>query len=178
MDFQQSQTFKNVMDAYQRELFLSTLYSIYADRAELDGFIEISGIFTTVSRNEKEHGRILLRRMNNGTIPTTEENLLASAGMELELSELYSTYADTARQEGYTDISALFNGLRNIELNHNLIFESVHRNVVTGQVFCKPNITLWICMQCGNIMSGPCAPEICPVCQFPQGYYRVYTNPT
>lgn len=175
MEFQKSQTFKNIMDIYQRELYLSTLFSIYADRAEYENFIEISGIFNTVSRNEKEHGRIMLRRMNNDILPSTEQNLQTSAELALELSETYKAYADTAREEGYTDIAALLNGIRNIELNHNLLFENSHRNVVTDQVFCKPTQTLWICMQCGNIMSGLCAPEICPVCSFPQGFYRVYT---
>lgn len=114
--------------------------------------------------------------MHDGNVPITQDNLLNSAEFELAAGDLYKDYSLTAKEEGYTDIAALFNGLRNIELNHNLIFQTNYGNVVQDQVFCKPGTSLWICMQCGNILSGPCAPEVCPVCQFPQGYYRIFTS--
>jgi rubrerythrin len=174
MEFNQSRTYQNLQAAFERELQVSTLYSIYADRAVDDGFIEISNNFLAVVRNEKEHARIFLRTLNNGLIPDTETNLAYSASLELATGDLYRGYARIAQEEGYTDIAALFNGIANIELNHNLLFETEHENVVTDQVFCKPESTLWICIQCGNILSGVCAPEVCPICGFPQGYYRVF----
>jgi rubrerythrin len=174
MDFQQSKTYQNVLSAYQRELSVSTIYDIYSDRAVDDGYIEISQVFTAIQRNEKEHARIFLKRMNNGIVPDTQQNLIESANFELEAGALYRDYASTAEEEGYTDIAALFNGLANIELNHNLTFQTFSNNITLNEVICKPESTLWICIQCGNIMSGECAPKICPVCGFPQGYYKVF----
>lgn len=175
MEFQQSKTYQNLKNAYERELMVSTLYSIFSDRAVDDGFIEISNLFITISRNEKEHARTFLRNLNNGTIPDTQQNLLSSADFENETNNLYRDYANTAKEEGYTDLASLFNGVANIELNHNLNFRSAYDNVVTGQEFCKPQSALWICLQCGNILGGECAPEICPICGFPQGYYALYS---
>lgn len=91
-------------------------------------------------------------------------------------NQLYREYARIANEEGYANIEALFNGVANIDLNHGLQLDVQYNDVIRNQVFCKPRETLWICMQCGNILSGLCAPEICPVCGFPQGYYRVYNN--
>jgi rubrerythrin len=176
MDFQQSQTFKNLMSAYERELATSTLYSIFSDRAVTEDFIEISNIFTTITRNEKEHARVFLKEMNNGQVPPTVDNLSSSAAFELETGDLYREYAQTAQTEGYTDIAAIFTGIANIEFNHNLQFQTQYTDIINNEVHCKPTSTLWICMQCGNILSGICAPEVCPVCGFPQGYYRVYEN--
>ncbi|MDF2945123.1 MAG: hypothetical protein K0S01_3981 [Herbinix sp.] len=177
MDFQQSRTFSNLQNAYNFELMVSTTYQIYADRARSEDYIEIGNIFDVTARNEKEHARIWLRILNDGTLPTTERNLLVSSEIEAEAGNVtYREYARVAREEGYNDIAALFNGVANIELNHNLRFRTSYENVVRGEVFCKPVETLWICMQCGNIMSGVCAPEICPVCGFPQGYYRLYAS--
>ncbi len=177
MDFQQSRTYRNLQIAYDGELMTSTKYELYGDTARLDGYMEIGNIFDITSRNEKEHARIWLRRLNNGVLPTTEQNLLDSTESETAVgSTEYREYARVAREEGYNDIAALFNGVANIELNHDLRFRSLYNDVVRGEVFCKPEATLWICMQCGNIMSGICAPEICPVCSFPQGFYRLYDN--
>lgn len=176
MEFQQSKTYANVQAAFERELMVSTLYRIYSDRAISDEYIEIASVFDVTARNEFEHARIMLKQLNNGNVPPTQDNLLTSANTEVAAGALYREYSNTARDEGFTDLAALFNGLANIELNHDLRFRTLYNDVVRDQVVCKPEDTLWICMQCGNIMSGKCAPEICPVCGFPQGYYRVYTN--
>ena len=176
MDFQQSKTYLNLLSAYQSELISTSFYLLNADRARDEGFNEIGDIFDTISRNEKEHARIWQRNLNNQVLPNTEQNLLDSANREIDVAELYRDYASTALSEGYSDIAALFKGIANIELNHDLIFRTQYNNVVSEQVFCKPTQILWICMQCGNIMNGVCAPEICPVCGFPQGYYRPYST--
>jgi rubrerythrin len=176
MEFQQSKTYANIQASYERELMLSTQYRIFSDKARTDGYIQISNIFDTTSRNEFEHSRIFLRQLNNGVLPNTQENLTFSSSTEISLGDEYRTYATVAREEGYDDLAALFNGIANIELNHDLLFQSLSAEVARGTVFCKPTESLWICIQCGNIMSGECAPEICPVCLFPQGYYQEYTN--
>lgn len=175
MDFRQSRTYANLQSAYEMELMQSTLYSIYGDIARQEGYREIGNIYDIFQRNNKEHARIWLRQMNEGSLPTTAEVLAASANAEkYNGNQRYREYANIAREEGYTEIEALFNGIANIDLNHALQMELNYNNLLRNQIFCKPQPTLWICMQCGNIMNGYCAPEICPVCGFPQGYYRLY----
>jgi rubrerythrin len=177
MDFQQSRTYQNILQAYNFEAELNTRFQIYADQARLEGYIEIATIYETTARNDREHARIWMRRLNEGILPDTEENLINSYELSADLgNNLYREFARVAREEGYDDIAALFNGIANIELNHDLRFRTIYENLVRGEIFCKPEETLWICMQCGNIMSGICAPEICPVCSFPQGYYRLYDS--
>ncbi len=179
MDFQQSRTYSNLQNAYNVELMACARYLIYGDRARQEGYIEIGNIFDVASRNDKEHARIWLRRLNGGILPTTEQFLLSSIQEENYTgNEMYREYARIAREEGFDDIAALFNGVANIDLNHSLEFQSLYEDIQRGEVFCKPAPTLWICLQCGNIMSGNCAPEICPVCGFPQGYYWLYNNVT
>ncbi len=175
MDFQQSKTYQNIMNAYNLEAVVNTRYLLYADQARLENYIEIATVFENTARNEKEHARIWLRQLNNSVLPNTDENLAACITYENDVgNNVYREYARVAREEGYNDIAALFNGIANIELNHGLRFQTLRENLVRGELFCKPEETLWICMQCGNILSGLCAPEICPVCGFPQGYYRLY----
>jgi len=177
MDFQQSKTYNNLLTAYDWELGVSTKYSIFGDVARAEGFQQIGNIFDITSKNEKEHARIWLRRINNGQLPTTSENLSYCAELEnYSGNRMYRDFAMVAREEGYDDIAALFNGVGNIELNHQLRFQSWFEDVERNKVFCKDEVVLWVCMQCGNIMSGTCAPNPCPVCGFPQGYYRLYDS--
>lgn len=177
MDFQQSKTFTNITNAFQLERTISTTNLLHAERARQEGYIEIGDVFDVTARNHKEHARIFWRRLNNGILPSTVDNLQDSGEQEAYLGyTLYREYAATAREEGYDDIAALFNGIANIELNHNLNFNHLRNNILNNEVFCKPKETLWICMQCGNILSGLCAPINCPVCGFPQGYYRLYNS--
>ena len=174
MDFQQSKTFQNIQDAFFRKLNSSALYSLYADRARQEDYIEIAHLFDVTTRNEREHARIWWRQLNGGELPTTVDNLRNSIQVEEETgNNLYRLYAQTALEEGYNDISALFSGIANIDLNHSLDFQVQYEELQKGNYFCRPTMHLWICMQCGNILSGDCAPERCPVCGFPQGYYQI-----
>lgn len=175
MEFQQSQTYQNLQNAFERELMLSALFSIYSDISRRDGYQQIGDIYDVFSRNNKDHARIWLRRLNEGTLPDTAQVLAMSSEAETyNGTQLYREYSRIAREEGYTDIESLFNGVGNIDLNHGLQLETQYDNVVRNTVFCKEQPTLWICMQCGNLLNGECAPEICPVCGFPQGFYRLY----
>ena len=175
MDFQQSRTYANLQNAYDVELMQSTLYSIYGDIVRREGYLQIGNIYDVFQRNNKEHARIWLRQLNEGDLPTAEEALLASAQQEYyKANQLYREYARIANEEGYNEIESLFNGVANIDLNHGLQLEMNYNDVLRDQVFCKDQATMWICMQCGNILSGICAPEFCPVCGFPQNVYRVY----
>lgn len=175
MEFQQSRTFANLQNAYDIELIQSTLYSIYGDIARGEGYQQIGNVYDIFQRNNMEHARIWLRQMGEGSLPSITEALASSSEMETYYgNQLYREYARIAIEEGYTDIASLFSGVANIDLNHGLQLRQYYDNVLRNEVFCRSEPNLWICMECGNILSGECAPEICPVCGFPQGFYRVY----
>lgn len=177
MDFQESRTYNNLKAAYDDELRSSAAYRIFSDTATSEGYIEISNIFNITSRNNKEHARIWLRQINEGTLPNTLQSLQEASIFEKDISsQKYQEYARIAIEEGYQDIARLFNGISNIDYNHSTRFQRLAEEIEREEVFCKPVETLWICMECGNIMAGECAPEICPVCGFPQGYYRTLNS--
>lgn len=177
MAFKDSKTYQNLLIAYQKELILCSKYLIYSDIARNQNYIEMSNVYDVTSQNNKEHARIWLRIINEGNLPTLSEALLQSAQEEYEISNvMYQNFGDIAREEGYNDIAALFSGVANIDYTHSAHFNQMYNDLEVNQVFCKPEKRLWICMQCGNIMSGECAPEICPVCEFPQGYYKLYID--
>ncbi len=177
MNFQQSKTYQNIVNAYNIDAEANTRYQIYADQARLEGYIEIAAVYETTARNDKEHARIWMRKLNEGVLPNTEQNLQNSYELESVLgNNLFREYSRIAQEEGYHDIATLFNDIANIELYHELRFRSLHGDLTLGDLYCRPTEMLWICMQCGNIIGGLCAPEICPVCSFPQGYYRLYNN--
>ncbi len=175
MDFLQSRTFINLQNAFEGELISSSRYKIYGIKARDEGYQQIGYAFDVISGYEREHASIWLRLLNNGEIPDTLQNLTTGADEEAEKgNNIYREYAQIAREEGFDSIGALFDGVANIELNSETIFRDFANNVATNQVFCKSEEVLWVCIKCGNIMGGLCAPEICPICGFPQGYYQVY----
>lgn len=175
MEFKDSKTYVNLQNALNKELTASTRYQIYGDKARQEGFVEYGNIFDRAALDDKAHARIWLEKLNGGTVPSTLENITYAIEQEnITGNDLYRQYSQTAREEGFNDIAALFNGIANIELNHELQLETMRDDINNNQVFCKSEAVLWICLVCGNIMSGECAPEICPVCGFPQGYYKVF----
>jgi len=177
MDFKNSKTFANLQNALEGELKASTKYEIYGLKAREDGFEQIGNIFDETSQNEREHGEIWLKILNNGEVPYTLDNLEDSYGGEThEWTNMYPDYAREARVEGYNDIAALFEGVANIERHHDYRFRVLANNIETGEVFCKKVEVLWICLNCGNIVSGRCAPKECPVCGYPQAFYELYND--
>lgn len=172
MDFNKSKTYQNLMNALSYELNTKSLYDIYAIQATRDEYIEIARIFEIFSGHDLQHAIIWLRILNGGSIPSTEDNLRSS--IENIFTKIYNEYALIAQEEGYNEIAILFGGMANIDSNQDAVFSSLLEEIKTNQVFCKNTETLWICQSCGNILSGLCAPEICPICSFPQGYYKEY----
>jgi len=177
MDFQDSRTYANLQAAYNSELMSSSQYEIDSNKARREGYIEISDVFSTIAGQESAHAVIWSQILNNGSTPSTEQNLTNAVQYETYVAnEMYPEFARIADEEGYSDIASLFKGVANIELIHEAEFNNLSENVTNNQVFCKTVAVLWICTNCGNVLSGICAPEICPVCGFPQGYYKVYVN--
>lgn len=175
MEFKESKTYKNLQKAYEGELKASTRYHIYGEKARDDGFEQIGDIFMETSHNEKEHAEIWLKLLNGGKIPSTLENLKEAAkGENYEWTTMYKQFADTAREEGFNKIADLFEGVARIENNHDGRFETLAWNIESDRVFCRENEAVWICTNCGNLTWAECAPKVCPVCGYPQGYYELY----
>jgi Rubrerythrin len=175
VNFEQSQTYKNVKSAFDGETRASTKYRIYATKAREDGYEQIGNIFDETAGNEREHAEIWMKLLHGGEIPSTLENLEdASSGEHYEWETMYRNYADTARKEGFPHIAELFDGVANIEYNHDRRYDKLIENIERGTVFCKREEYVWICLNCGNLIFGKCAPEICPVCGYPQGYYQLF----
>lgn len=173
-NFANSQTFVNLQNAFNLESVESTRYRINAIQARREGYQQIGNIFDITARHEQEHAEIWMRFILEGSMPTTLENLQEAVNAEkYEGTDLFMQYAETARQEGYTDISHMFEGIAIIERHQQYKFNQLAQNIENGQVFCKPNSTVWICIICGNLVWSECAPEVCPICLYPQGYYQL-----
>jgi rubrerythrin len=174
VDFNESQTFKNLNSALEGEKKASTTYRIYAQKAKDEDYMQIGEIFDETAGNEREHAEIWLKILNDGEVPDTLTNLQKAAAAEnYEWTTMYKEFAKVAREEGYEDIATLFDSVGLIEKHHDYRFKRLAENMENGRVFCKDKESVWICMNCGNVYWGDCAPNICPVCAYPQGYYKI-----
>lgn len=170
----ESETYKNILASLERELATSTRYILCAEKAAEDGYEQIADIFEETSINEREHAKILIKLINKGAMPSTPENLTSAYTCEYhEWTAMYVSYAEKARVEGYNDIARMFEGLAGIERHHDARFRKLAQNIMKGQVFCKEDNVLWICMNCGNLIYSDGAPDNCPVCACLQGYYQL-----
>ena len=172
MDFRQSQTFRNIESAYATELEANGKYELFSRIASQEELIEISLLFSTVARNEHFIAERLRSIIHSGQ-PDTTQNLIEARDSVLIENNLYREYAETAIEEGYSEYASLFSGIANIMLSHHYSFENIIKDIERGELFCRPQEGLWQCIACGNIMSGLCAPEICPICGYPQSYYQL-----
>ncbi len=173
MEFESSRTFQNLQNAYQYEIQTDGEYDMFSKRATEENLIGISMSFDHISRNS----RFIANRLRNilrGGVPSTVQNLEEAVRNEREIESMYREYSLIAREEGFDDIDALFSGIANIKLNHYRLFQEYVFEINNNLLFCRPEESLWICLACGNILSGECAPEICPICLYPQGYYQLY----
>jgi rubrerythrin len=174
-NFTESQTYRNLLDAYNRELIYSAKYLIYGERARREGYQQIGNIFDQTAGNDRQHAEIWLKFiLQSDQLPTTLVNLRESAAEEnYDGTNLFLEYARIAREEGYTDIANMFEGIAAIERHHYFRFNTLANNIENNQVFCKASSVVWICMRCGNLVWSECAPVICPICGFPQGFYQL-----
>ena len=173
MDFESSKTYQNIMNAIDGEMMASTRYQIYSDKAREDGYENIGDIFAETSGNEKEHAERLMKVAFAGDIPDTLTNLKdAGAGENHEWTKMYQEYAQIAKEEGYDQIAELFLDIAEVERHHDYRFQTLAENMEQNQIFCKDEKILWICLNCGYIYYGECAPEFCPLCGYPQSYFK------
>ena len=173
MDIKGTQTEKNLQTAFAGESQARNKYTYFASQAKKEGYEQIAVIFLETADNEKEHAKMWYKLLNGG-VGTTEENLKAAAdGENYEWTDMYDGFAKTAREEGFEYIAKLFEGVTAIEKHHEERYRTLLRNVETAKVFEKSEVKVWECRNCGHIVVGTKAPEICPVCAHPQAYFEI-----
>jgi len=174
MEFKGSKTEANLKTAFAGESQASIKYSYYASKATKDGYVQIANIFTETAGNEKEHAKIWFKLLHDGGVPGTVANLNDAAdGENYEWTDMYAGFAKTARAEGFADIAALFEGVAKIEKQHEERYRKLLSNVEGGLVFSRDQDMIWQCSNCGHIVIGKKAPEVCPVCSHPQAYFQI-----
>lgn len=168
-----SKTEQNLMTAFAGESQAHTKYLYYASKAKKDGYVQIGALFEETAKNEKEHAKIWFKLLHGG-MPATTENLKdAASGENYEWTDMYAGFAKTAREEGFDDIAALFDGVAAIEKEHEERYKKLLQNIEGDLVFSKDGDAVWQCANCGHIVVGKKAPEVCPVCAHPQAYFQV-----
>ena len=168
-----TQTEKNLMAAFAGESEARNKYTYFASRAKKDGFEQISALFLKTADNEKEHAKMWYKELHNG-VGATAENLLAAAeGENYEWTDMYAGFAKTAEEEGFPELAAKFRLVAAIEKHHEERYRALLQNVETAKVFEKSEVKVWECRNCGHIVVGTKAPEICPTCNHPQSYFEV-----
>ena len=169
-----TKTEKNLMDAFAGESQARNKYTYYASKAKKDGFEQVSKLFEATANNEKEHAKLWFKLLKGGDIPSTIDNLLdAAEGENYEWTDMYAEFAKVAKEEGFTEIARLFEGVAKVEKEHEERYKKLLENVEKGLVFSKDGDTIWQCSNCGHICIGKQAPEVCPVCAHPQSYFQV-----
>ena len=169
-----TKTEKNLMEAFAGESQARNKYTYYASKARKDGFEQIAAIFEETANNEKEHAKLWFKELHGGEVPSTLENLNdAASGENYEWTDMYERMAKEAREEGFTRIANLFEGVAKIEKEHEERYKKLLENVEDGLVFSRDRDRIWKCRNCGHIVVGTKAPEVCPVCSHPKAFFEI-----
>ena len=168
-----TKTEKNLQEAFAGESMARNKYSYWASKAKKDGYVQIAAIFEETAANEKEHAKMWFKLLNGG-IDGTEKNLeAAAAGENFEWTDMYDRMAREADEEGFPEIAEKFRGVAAIEKHHEERYRKLLKNIQDKRVFSKDGDVIWQCANCGHIVIGKDAPEVCPVCDHPQAYFQV-----
>ncbi len=169
-----TRTEANLMEAFAGESMARNKYTYFASKAKKDGYVQIASIFEETAANEKEHAKIWYKYLHGGAVPATVENLAdAAAGENAEWTDMYARMAREAREEGFDEIAERFEQVAAIEKHHEERYRKLLKNINDKKVFSKDGDAIWQCSNCGHIVVGKEAPEICPVCAHPQAYFQV-----
>ncbi len=170
MNIKGTKTEQNLMTAFAGESQARNKYTYFASVARKEGYVQIANIFEETANNEKEHAKMWFKLL--GGIGNTEANLEAAAeGENYEWTDMYATFAKEAREEGFEAIAKLFEGVAAIEKEHEERYRKLLANCKEGLVFSKDGDTIWECLNCGHVVIGKKAPNVCPVCAHPQAYF-------
>lgn len=174
MELKGSKTEQNLMQAFAGESQARNKYTYFASKAKKDGFEQIAQIFLETADNEREHAKIWFKLLHNDEIPSTTENLKSAAdGENYEYTDMYAKFAKEARAEGFEKIGYLFEEVGKIEKEHEQRFLKLLENLQNGLVFSRDEEKIWQCSNCGHIVIGKSAPEVCPVCNHPQAFFKL-----
>jgi ferredoxin hydrogenase len=172
MELKGTKTEQNLMSAFAGESQARNKYTYFASVAKKEGYEQISALFAKTADNEKEHAKMWFKLL--GGLGNTAQNLAdAAAGENYEWTDMYATFAKEADEEGFHDIAAKFRAVAEIEKSHEERYRKLLSNVEMQQVFEKGEMTMWECRNCGHLVMGKKAPEVCPVCAHPQSYFEV-----
>ena len=173
MELKGSKTEQNLMTAFVGESQARNKYTYFASKARKDGYEQIAAIFEETANNEKEHAKIWFKLLNGGEISDTIHNLEAAAeGENYEWTDMYKEFAEVAREEGFTKIANLFEGVAKIEKEHEERYRKLLKNINDEVVFSSDNDTIWICRNCGHVVIGKKAPEVCPICNHKKSFFE------
>ena len=174
MELKGSKTEQNLMTAFAGESQARNKYTYFASKAKKEGYEQIAAIFQETADNEKEHAKMWFKLLNGGEIGTTAENLNAAAdGENYEWTDMYAEFAKIAKEEGFDHIAYLFEEVGKIEKEHEERYLKLLENVKEGKVFEAGEVKIWKCRNCGHIVVGTSAPEVCPVCSHPKAYFEI-----
>lgn len=167
-----TQTEKNLEAAFAGESMARNKYTYFASKAKKDGYEQIADLFLKTADNEKEHAKLWFKELNG--IGTTAENLTAAAaGENYEWTDMYEGFAKTAEEEGFSELAEKFRLVAAIEKHHEERYRALLKNVETASVFEKGEVKIWECRNCGHIVVGTKAPDVCPTCAHPQSYFEI-----
>ena len=175
MELKGSKTEQNLLKAFAGESQARNKYTFYASKAKKDGYEQYAEIFEETANNEKEHAKMWFKELNG--IGNTAENLVAAAeGENYEWTDMYEGFAKTAEEEGFPELAAKFRMVGEIEKHHEERYRALLHNVEMQEVFAKSEVKVWECRNCGHIVVGEKAPDVCPVCNHPQAYFEVHAE--
>ena len=170
-----TQTEKNLMAAFAGESEARSKYTYFASKAKKDGYEQIAALFLKTAENEKEHAKLWFKELNG--IGDTAENLLAAAeGENYEWTDMYEGFARTAEEEGFHELAQRFRLVAAIEKHHEERYRALLHNVEMAEVFAKSEVQVWECRNCGHIVVGEKAPEVCPTCNHSQSYFELHAE--
>ena len=174
MELKGSKTEANLKAAFAGESQAHTKYQYYASKSKKEGYVKIANLFEETAKNEKEHAKIWFKFLHGGEIPGTEVNLADAAdGENYEWTDMYAEFAAVAEEEGFRDIAFLFKKVGAIEKVHEERYRKLLGNIKEGIVFSRDEDRIWECSNCGHIVVGKKAPELCPVCKHPKSYFML-----
>lgn len=177
MELKGSRTEKNLIAAFSGESQARNKYTYFASKAKKDGYEQIAQIFLETAENEKEHAKLWFKYLEGGDIKSTEENLKeASSGENYEWTDMYKGFALVAEEEGFSEIAEKFRLVAEVEKSHEERYLALLENVENGLVFSREGEMIWRCRNCGHIVVGKKAPEMCPLCSHPQSYFELISE--
>ncbi|MBQ9169936.1 MAG: rubrerythrin family protein [Bacteroidaceae bacterium] len=173
-DLKGTKTEQNLKEAFAGESMARNKYSYFASKAKKDGYVQIAAIFEETAANEKEHAKMWYKLLNGGKVSDTKTNLADAAGGEnFEWTDMYARMAKEAREEGFPEIAEKFEQVAAIEKHHEERYRKLLKNIEDAIVFSRDGDVIWQCANCGHIVIGKKAPEVCPVCDHPQSYFQI-----